>query len=233
VAEARRYIVEAPAAPVPGNPASMTAAELPQMPLSELFHVFLGWSEGLMLFLEEPEALMEIVRILDRKHAALVEELAARPFSLALSPDNLDGQFMTQSAFEESLAPGYARTARVLHENGKSLVVHVGGPVSRLLPGLARSSGVDCVQGVCGSPQGDTSLPEARSLCGPATFLWGGIAQDFLLSTHSEPELQNAARLCFDQAATDGRIVVGVADKVPVFAAPERIRLLAAMAAEH
>jgi hypothetical protein len=229
VAEALRYIVQASEDADTGAPDDLTAAELPQMPLSEIFHAFLGWSDGLMLFLEEPGVVREIVGCLERKHAALVEELAARHFSLALSPDNLDAQFMTQSLFEEDLAPGYSRAARMLHDHGKHLVVHVGGPVARLLPGLAHS-GVDCVQGICGAPQGDTTLADARSLCGPATFLWGGIAQDCLLSTHPESGLQTAARACFELAAADDRVIVGVADKVPVSARPERIQALAAMA---
>ena len=40
---------------------------------------------------------------------------------------------------------------------------------------------VDCVQGICGPPQGDSTLAEARGLCNSALGLWGGIAQDFLL----------------------------------------------------
>jgi hypothetical protein len=82
------------------------------------------------------------------------------------------------------------------------------------------------VEGVCGAPQGDTPLSQARALCGQTMTLWGGIAQDFLLPTRSQDEFEAAADAAFAEAARDPRAVVGVADKVPVGALPERLRQL-------
>ena len=215
-----------------GHAEGLTVAELPQMPLSEIFHAFLGWSDGLMLFLEEPRAVMEIVGILERKHGALVEELASRSFDLALSPDNLDAQFITESSFEEKSRAGLrARAARILHEQGKELAVHVGGPVSRLLPWPRRSGRSTASRVSAVHPKATHPLQKRALFCGPSTILWGGIAQDYLLPTHSDAELASEARACFDLAAADRGMVVGVADKVPVSALPERIQTLADMAA--
>jgi hypothetical protein len=101
-----------------------------------------------------------------------------------------------------------------------------------LLPGLA-DCGVDWVQGVCGPPQGDSTMEEARALCGSATVLWGGLAQDFLLESRTESDFENAARAAFSAAALDSRMIVGVADKVPNDALPGRLERLSQMAAEH
>ncbi len=226
VAEARRYVLEpAPARDTPCD--VLRPLELPQRPWSELFHSFLGWSEGLMLFLEEPESIQSIVAVLEEKLARLVEALADGPEEVALSPDNLDGQFIPPAAFQENMARSYARTAAVLHARGKSLVAHAGGPILRLLPALA-AAGVDCVEGVCGPPQGDSPLPAARA-AGGAMRLWGGIAQDFLLPTRTEAELVSAAEEAFAYAATDPGCVVGIADRVPTEALPGRLAVLAHM----
>jgi hypothetical protein len=229
VARSRRYVLAPGAADGAAREASdgdLTAIELPQRPWSELFHAFLGWSEGLMLFLEEPDPLQAVVAALEHSLKALVARVALLPGRIVLSPDNLDGQFISPPAFEENLAASYRATADALHEQRKLLVVHVGGPVRALLPGLA-ASGIDCVEGICGTPQGDTSLQEARSLCGPAMTLWGGIAQDFLMATHGQDEFEAAVDAVFAEAARDPRAVVGVADRVPVDALPERLRQLA------
>jgi hypothetical protein len=78
IAEARRYLVPPAAALDASAPADDTVAlELPQRPWSELFHAFLGWSEGLMLFLEAPDALQGIVQSLEAALAGLVAEVAA------------------------------------------------------------------------------------------------------------------------------------------------------------
>jgi hypothetical protein len=232
VAEARRYVVtpdvalDAPldaAAPAGGD---IIAMELPQRPWSELFHAFLGWSEGLMLFLEEPNALQGIVEPLEGALESLVTGVAALPSAVVLCPDNLDGQFISPSAFDEHLAPSYAKSAAKLHARGKRLVVHVGGPVRKLLPGLAGSR-IDCVHGVCGAPQGDASLAEARSASGSGMTLWGGIAQDYLLENRTRAEFEAAVEAAFQQAGADPEAIIGVADRVPVDAIAERLEWLA------
>ena len=244
VAEARRYVARArssaaaepgemsaqmsPGATVQMSPGA-TVMELPKRPWSELLHSFVGWSEGLMFVLEEPAALHEIVVLLEERLARLVSEMAQLPGDLTLSPDNLDGQFVSPESFQENLAPSYARTVQALHACGKRLVVHVGGPVSGLLPGLARS-GIDCVQGVSGPPQGDSTLEAARELSGPNMALWGGIPQDCLLASCTEAEFRRAAEAAFSRGAADPRVIVGVADRVPADALPGRIAALAEMA---
>jgi hypothetical protein len=227
-ADARRYIPD-PAAlsaeQASGDPAFL-AIEIPQRPWSELFHTFLGWSEGLMLFLEQEEALRGIVGVLEEKLQGIAREVAKMPGSLVLCPDNLDGQFIAPSRFEEHLAPSYKKSAGALHAAGKSIVVHAGGSVRSLLPGLARC-GVDCLEGVCGPPQGDVSLAEAREASGASLTLWGGIAQDFLLANRDRREFESVMTAAFDQARGDPNAVVGVADKVPVDALPERLEEIA------
>ena len=224
VAGARRYVPRNPR-DTGGQPVVM---ELPRRPWSELLHSFLGWSEGLMFLLEEPAALREIVDMLEEKITGLVSDVAALPGDLVLSPDNLDGQFVPPESFEGNLAASYERTARALHDRGKRLVVHVGGPVRGLLPGLARC-GVDCVQGISGPPQGDTTLQEARRLVGSGPALWGGVPQDSLLASCGDGKFRAAAEAAFSAASADPCVIVGVADRVPADALPERITALARM----
>jgi len=230
VADARRYVLEARRIADENRFAGdVTAVEAPLRPWSELFHSFLGWSEGLMLILEETDAVGAIADSLERSFRGLMESVAEGPGALVLSPDNLDGQFIAPNDFEARLAPSYRASADLLHARGRRLVVHVGGPVGRILPMLA-SCGVDCIEGICGPPQGDTTLVEARRLAGPDLTLWGGIPQDLLLATHGRDELERAARGALEAALADGNMVVGVADKVPVDALPERLETLARMA---
>jgi len=225
VAEARVYTPR-DGGSRPGVPGSFSVIELPMRPWSELFHSFLGWSEGLILFMEEEDALREIVTILAQKLDGLEREVAALAPEAVLLPDNLDGQFISPSAFEEHLAPSYARAASTFHAAGAAVVVHAGGPVSRLLAGLS-ASGVDCVEGVCGPPQGDTPLADARDTAGGGLVLWGGIPQDCLLPSSTEASFQAAAAEAFARADQDPAVVVGVADRVPVHALPGRLFELA------
>jgi hypothetical protein len=204
------------------NPA---VAELPMRPFSEVLHSFLGWNEGFMIALEAPETVAEITAVLEEKYLRLVEELAGGAEEFFYAPDNLDGRFISSDTFAEALLPGYAKTAEALHRRGKGLIVHAGGILGNLLPGLAKA-GVDVVEGVAGPPQGDTTLSEARRIAGPEPVLWGGLPQDYLLSGRTEEEFRAAAREVLRDAKNTPNAVFGVADRVPADALPERMEYL-------
>jgi hypothetical protein len=223
VARARRYVLD-PARLSAGE--SPGILELPLRPFSEVLHSFIGWTEGLMLLFEAPEEIQAVVDALEERFHALAAGLAGLSPAAVLSPDNLDGQFISPPLFEEHMQGSYARSAAVLHAAGAKLVVHVGGPVRGLLPGLA-AAGVDAIEGICAAPQSDAGIVEARSLCGPGPVLWGGVAQDALLASQSEESFTAEMERAAAEAAADGRAVVGVADRVPVEAVPARLEQMA------
>jgi hypothetical protein len=201
----------------------VAAVELPKRPYSDLLHEFLGWSEGLML-LREP-AVGEILALLEDALQRLVTQVARLPARVVLSPDNLDGQFISPRAFERYLVESYRRTVEVLYKRGQRLVVHIGGPVRRLLPLLA-TCGVDAIEGVAGPPQSDVRLAEARKIAGPELTLWGGIPQDFVLETHDRGQFEHAVVQATREAREDSRAILGVADRVPVDADLSRLEAI-------
>jgi hypothetical protein len=202
------------------------AIEIPRRPYSDVLHEFLGWSEGLLL-LGEPEV-EEIIAILESKLQELVQAMAELPGQVVLSPDNLDGQFLPPSMFRQHLADSYRHTAETLHQQNKYLLVHVGGPIKGLLAALAEA-GVDGVEGIAGPPQGDLKLSQAREIAGADLTLWGGIPQDLLLDAHSKDEFETVVAQAVREAKGDSRMILGVADRVPVEAVPGRLEAIPAL----
>jgi cytosine/adenosine deaminase-related metal-dependent hydrolase len=91
---------------------------------------------------------------------------------------------------------------------------------------------VDLIEGICGPPQSDASLGEARGLCGDRLILWGGLPQDLLAPGTPEEEFRQAAGQAAREARADRRALLGVADRVPVSSPLERLQLLQRLAAE-
>ncbi|GAB4541699.1 MAG: hypothetical protein Kow0063_32780 [Anaerolineae bacterium] len=202
------------------------ALEIPRRPYSDVLHELLGWSEGLLLLGDA--AVEEIIHILEDRLQDLVRRVAELPGDIVLAPDNLDGQFIPPPVFKAHLADSYQVTARALHREGKSLLVHVGGPIRHLLTALAES-GVDGVEGISGPPQGDVTLAQARDIAGADLTLWGGIPQDFLHDLHTRDEFEAAVVSAAGEATGDSRMILGVADCVPVDADLTRLRDIPAL----
>jgi uroporphyrinogen-III decarboxylase len=176
------------------------------------------------MLLGEP-AISEINAILETKLQQFMPEVAQLPGQIIFSPDNLDGQFISPPVFEEYLADSYRLTAEVLHAQGKHLLVHVGGPIKHLLA-LMAEVGIDGLEGIAGIPQSNASLTAAREVVGPEMTLWGGIPQDLLLNTHDEQAFEAAVRQAVEETLEDGRMILGVADRMPVKAELSRLEAI-------
>ncbi|HSW40338.1 MAG TPA: uroporphyrinogen decarboxylase family protein [Acidobacteriota bacterium] len=206
------------------NSGIIEAVEVPKTPYSDMLHTFLGWSEGLMLMVSEEDRMTELLRVMDEKRRELVRTLAADlHHAVFLTPDNLDGQFISPSVFSAHLAPSYRNICETLHGRGKHLLVHIGGLSRRLLPLLA-GTGIDCLTGISGPPQSDATLSEARKEAGPDITLWGGIPQDYVMPMHDRSVLIESVEEAMQFAETDPRTIIGIADHVPVDAEFGRIR---------
>ncbi len=224
--EARTYVLD-PAALERSRQSvgqdGILALEIPRRPYSDLLHELLGWNEGLLL-LGEP-AVQEALNCLEEKLQHLVRDVATLPGDIVFSPDNLDGQFISPRMFTMHLAGSYRQTAGVLHEQDKQFVVHVGGPIRHLIKPLAEAD-IDGIEGIAGPPQSNATLAEARALAGPDVTLWGGIAQDLLVETYEEERFSDAVEQAVCEAKGDSRMILGVADRVPVNANLERLMML-------
>jgi len=203
----------------------IVAIEIPTRPYADLLYDMVGMTEGFMILMENPPAMGEFLAVLEEKLQDFIEELAALPASLFYSPDNLDGQFISPPVFAEHMTASYSRTTEILHQADKQLIVHAGGPVGQILAPLVES-GVDGVEGVAPPPQSDATLAQARELSGPNFTLWGGIPQDFLLSTRSTEEFETAVTQAVQESKGDGRTILGIADKVPVDADISRLEAI-------
>jgi len=224
LARSRSYVIDAEAATqlaeMADSEGAVAAMEIPTRPFSDLLYDMVGLSEGPMLLMMGYPEVDEIIEVLEEKLVAFMPQLAGLTADAAYSPDNLDRQFLAPALFDEHMAASYRHTVDVL---GKlPLVVHAGGPVRDLLPSVA-TAGVAAVEGVCGPPQSDASLQKAREVAGPEMALWGGIPQDALLATHDRAAFEAAVSAAAREAAGDGRTILGVADRVPVDAEPERL----------
>lgn len=210
--------------------AGIVVPALPARAFAWLMLEIVGWSEGLMVLMEGLDKIAELIAAAEKQiqnfTASLVRELTGKGFSLFLSPDNLDGMFISPGYFKNYLFEGYSAAARVIHQNDASLIVHGGGPLGGILDQIS-ASGVDCIAGISGPPQGDSPIGSAREKAGEDLILWGGIPQDFLMENSSPEEFQTKIRNIISDFSQDQNSIIGIADHVPLNADISRLQQIA------
>ena len=226
--EAKTYVVNTDATSE-GHSGEVVALQLPMTPYSEMLHTMLGWGNGLLLMMGLGRSrLGKMLEVLEKKRLGLVEKLASYSGLYYLVPDNLDGQYISPATFKSYFETSYQSTVKILHNNNKKIIVHLGGIGKHLLP-LISSTGIDAILGISGPPQSNATLSEARVIVRENMVLWGGIPQSLFMNTHDEEELEQSVQETLLQATKDTRVVIGVADHVPVDTDFSRLQRVAQM----
>lgn len=203
----------------------VTVVELPSRPFAWLMLEVLGWSDGLMLLLDDSGKIETLLGIAEEQVAEAERAVIAAlspDRHLLMSPDNLDAQFVSPTFFDCYLATSYRRISNLVHRNSGSLLVHSGGPIASLLPSLAECE-VDSVVGASGPPQGDTDLQTASELTDGRIVPWGGIPQDLLMPSTEEARFTEEIERITEEARVGPPAVLAVADHVPIEADISRL----------
>ena len=138
----------------------------------------------------------------------------------------LSGSILPEHIQDQDWRSLLKRAAAGVHAKGAQLFVRVSGCAGDMLQDIAES-GVDCIEGVCCPPQGDTMMAKARSIAGNHVLLWGGLPQESLLPAWGHREFRKMAQYIAEEACCEPNEILGAAGGVPPGADISRIRYLA------
>ena len=138
---------------------------LPLSPLQLLMVAWIGSEDG-RFFIHHaryPDLVEDLYRAISKSYEPLYEIAAKSPADIVLYGDNLDGVLVNPKLFQEYFMPEYEKIAKVLHEHGKLMLVHMDGRVN-VLKDLIAKTPIDIVEALHPPPMGDLPIGEALSL---------------------------------------------------------------------
>lgn len=188
---------------------------------------FMGVIPTLYAIHDEPERTARVIEVINRTQLRQVAVLAASPSPVVFWSDNLCATTQPPPLFRRFSMGFYQEMARLAHENGKRLAVHIDGCLRGMLPLLAEC-GVDIADAVTPTPMGDLTPEQCRSDAGPEMILWGGIPATVWEERTSESDFEAAVKRWLDLRHLSPRLVLAPADQVP----PRTPRARIARAAE-
>jgi hypothetical protein len=135
---------------------------------------WVGSDEGRFFYhhADWPDMVEDVYRAISKSRERMYEIAARSPAPVTLCGDNIDGYLVSPKLFEKYFMPEYEKQARVLHEHGKLMAVHMDGRVGSLKELIARTP-VDIVEALHPPPMGDLPIGEALDLW-PDKAVWVG-----------------------------------------------------------
>ncbi len=143
----------------------VVADQLPHSPMQMLMIDWIG-SESGRFFIHHakyPDLVDDLYRVISKSREPLYEIAAKSPAPITLCSDNIDGILVNPKLFQKYFMPEYEKKAKVLHEHGKLLAVHMDGRIG-VLKDLITKTPIDIVEALHPPPMGDLPIGEALSL---------------------------------------------------------------------
>lgn len=149
-------------------------SSLPHSPMQMLMIDWIGSERGRFFFhhADYPDLVEELYRALCKSREPLHEIAAKAPAPIVLCGDNIDGVLVNPRLFRQYFMPVYEEQARVLHEQGKLMAVHMDGRIA-VLKDLIAETAIDIIEAFHPPPMGDLPMGEALALW-PNKAIWVG-----------------------------------------------------------
>ena len=138
---------------------------LPHQPMQMLMIDWIG-SEGGRFFIHHakyPDLVEDLYRAIAKSREPMYEIAAKSPADIVWCGDNIDGVLVNPRLFEKYFMPEYEKMAKICHEHGKLLAVHMDGRVG-VLKDLIAKTPIDIIEALHPPPMGDLPIGEALSL---------------------------------------------------------------------
>ena len=137
----------------------------PHQPMQMLMIDWIG-SEGGRFFIHHAkyrDLVEDLYRSISKSREPMYEIAAKSPADIIWCGDNIDGVLVNPRLFEKYFMPEYEKMAKVVHEHGKLLAVHMDGRVA-VLKDLIAKTPIDIIEALHPPPMGDLPIGEALSL---------------------------------------------------------------------
>ena len=140
----------------------MVTVRLPHSPMQMLMIHWVGSEQGRFFYhhADYPDLVEELYRAVSDSRTPLYDIAAKSPVDVIRSGDNVDGVMVNPNLFKRYFMPEYERQARIFHDRGKLMAVHMDGRLN-VLKDLIKETSIDIIEGFHPHPIGDLSLRDA------------------------------------------------------------------------
>lgn len=196
---------------------------MPRMNVQCLYIEKMGVEKGVFAIYEWPEEIETFFDKLEENHDRLIEVINKCPIDIINFGENIHAGTLSPDLFLKYHLPACQRRSEKLHQADKFVCAHWDGDTKPLLK-YAKETGLDGIEAITPSPQGDVTLEEIKEGLGDDIFLMDGIPAIYFDHTFSEETLIECTEKLIELFAP--KLVLGISDEISSTGDVERIRIV-------
>lgn len=182
-------------------------------PLQRMLIELLGYTRWAIDQYRHPKEFNELLQAIEREERELYQIAADSPAEIMWCGDNINGVVTSPKLFEKYCVPFYNSQARLLHERGKILAVHMDGRVASLVEAIGKTE-IDVVEAFTPPPMGDLPPDAAKKAWGDRFIIWMNFPESICLL--GADALRSYTSELLGAIAPGEGFMLGVTENIPV-----------------
>jgi len=203
---------------------------MPRMNVQSLYIERMGVANAMYALHDWPRTVEDYFDALEESHSRLIKVINASPVDIINFGENIHATTLTPDLFERYHLPACRRRCEALHRAGKFVCSHWDGDCGPLLR-FAQETGLDGIEAITPSPQGDVELREVRLAFGDEMYLIDGIPAIYFDDTFPVETLVECTQRLIDLFAP--KLVLGISDEISSTGDIERVRVVGQIVDEY
>lgn len=213
-------------------PDQLVAAGTGAEALRNLIQSNIGVENFTYFMFDYPDEMDETIRATHRMLLRMVDATAKGPAEVVVCYQNTNTANASPEWIEKYEFPHLDEYARICHEHGKKLLIHMCGHVDTLIDRIAGAE-FDGIIDISPPPTGNCRIPEAvEKLSARGKVLAGGIDCNLYTSPDTE-KLYQKTRALVDSIGNRDRFMLGSGDAVPQGVSPENLDRIKTLVGEY
>jgi len=175
----------------------------------------LGVENALMMYYDDRELLVQLVRMFNDYHRAILKRILEQGVEIVFEPWYNCSMSVGWSPdhFRELFLPLIKENVELIHSYGAYVDYYDDGKMSAVLEDLV-DAGVDIAETLSPPPLGDVDLADAKRRVGDRMCLKGHIDQVNLICYGEPEQIRQAVREAMDNAKHGGGFIMGTSDSI-------------------
>ena len=182
----------------------------------------MGLENFIYLFNDHPDKILETWKIVQKKRLEEVAVTAGGPADVIICYEGTNTSASSIEWIEKYELPGLNEYAKVIHDNGKKMLVHMCGHINMVMDKIAQCD-FDGILDVASPPTGDCNIPDAVKTLEPSGKVISGGIECTAYTKKDPDDLEKEVRGFLEMLPENGSFMLGSGDAVPLGTSVENL----------
>ncbi len=205
---------------------------LPKSPYMELVALKAGIMNVVDMICDDPDEFSELLDRLEVITDKAAQIALDSPAEFLMIPENISSEVVGKKPYHQYMKRYQCKWFQRIREAGKISLVHMDGTMRGLLREVSEC-GSRIMEALTPAPVGDIEPEDMINWVAKDTILWGGIPGVYFTDQVSDAQFDDYVKRILHTWTSAPRYVLGVADQVPPYSHPKRIRRVRMLVDEY